>query len=103
MDLLLLIILTSLFIWGVYASFYYRYNAIDDKAEDQMIFGDIAFWLDKKLPLKIIKPLYGCPACMSTVWTPIVWFVFLGLDFDREIFVVWVVVAGLNYLIGKKI
>jgi hypothetical protein len=32
------------------------------------IFEDVANWLDTKLPDWIIKPLYGCPICMSPHW-----------------------------------
>lgn len=98
-DLLITILLNSCVIFGVYASFKYDYNMVDDRIEDVQLFGKLAYWMDGFLPEMIRKPFYGCPPCMATVWTPIVWFLFLGLSFDPMYFIAWIGTSGLNWLI----
>lgn len=103
MDLLTIIILNSLFIWGAYVAFQYEYSAVDQKVTDANVLGYVAYWLDGFISDFWRKPLYGCPACMSTVWTPIVLSLIFQLEFSFDYFIAWIGTAGLNYLIGKKI
>lgn len=102
-DLIYTILITCAVTFGVYAAFRYEYNLIDNRIENAQIFGVIACHLDGFLPEIIRKPIYGCPPCMATVWTPIVWFVFLGLPFDLMVFAAWLGVAGINWLIVKNL
>ena len=58
------------------------------------IFEDVANWLDTKLPEWIIKPLYGCPICMS-FWYGSVFYLFYN-GFDNWIIIVVFCAAGIN-------
>lgn len=98
-NFLVIIGVTIPAIFGVYAAFRYKYNLVDKRLEDVMILGRVAYWLDGFLPEIIRKPLYGCPPCMSTVWTPIMWFVIFQFPFDIKIIAAWLVVSGINWLI----
>jgi hypothetical protein len=58
------------------------------------IFEDVANWLDTKLPDWIIKPLYGCPICMSFWWGSAFYILYKGID-------IWMLIvvfcaAGIN-------
>lgn len=102
-NMLIIIAVTIPAIFGVYAAFRYNYNLIDNRLEDVMILGHLAYWLDGFLPELIRKPIYGCPPCMSTVWTPFMWFVIFQFPFDIKIIAAWLVVAGINWLIVKNL
>ena len=58
------------------------------------IFEDVANWLDTKLPDWIIKPLYGCPICMSFWYGSVFYILYHGLD--KWIFLVVFCAAGIN-------
>ena len=58
------------------------------------IFEDVANFLDTKLPDWIIKPLYGCPICMS-FWYGSVFYLFYN-GFDKWIVIVVFCAAGIN-------
>ena len=61
------------------------------------IFEDMANWLDTKLPDWIIKPLYGCPICMSFWWGS-AFYIFYNWEegFNKEILIVVFCAAGIN-------
>jgi hypothetical protein len=99
-----IIFINSIVVFGIYAAFRYEWNYIDQKYDSKMIFGGIAKFLDDhKLPEFFKKPLYGCPVCMPTLYTPMVWFLFLSLPFDMTYFIVWIGTAGINWLIVKNL
>ena len=58
------------------------------------IFEDVANWLDTKLPDWIIKPLYGCPICMSFWYGSAMYILYHG--FDKWIILVVFCAAGIN-------
>ena len=58
------------------------------------IFEDVANFLDTKLPDWIIKPLYGCPICMS-FWYGSVFYIFYN-GLDKWIVLVVFCAAGIN-------
>ena len=58
------------------------------------IFDDVANWLDTKLPEWIIKPLYGCPICMSFWYGSVFYLIYNG--FDNWIIIVVFAAAGIN-------
>ena len=58
------------------------------------IFEDVANWLDTKLPEWIIKPLYGCPICMSFWYGSFFYILYEG--FDKWIVLVVFCAAGIN-------
>lgn len=100
---LLSIPISSAVCLGVHVSFQYKWSIIDNDFEWSMIFGRLARTLDQLLPEFITKPFYKCPPCMSTVWTPIVWFYFLNLPFDPMFFAAWIGTAGINNLISSNL
>jgi len=61
------------------------------------IFEDVANWLDTKLPEWIIKPLYGCPICMSFWYGSAMYILYHGLD--KWILIVVFCAAGINAFI----
>lgn len=58
------------------------------------IFEDVANFLDTKLPDWIIKPLYGCPICMSFWYGSFAYIIYNG--FDKWIVLVVFCAAGIN-------
>jgi hypothetical protein len=58
------------------------------------IFEDVANWLDTKLPEWIIKPLYGCPICMSPHWGLLLYVMYVY--FNLEIVVMLFAAGGIN-------
>lgn len=87
-SLFMLIVITSLVIWGVHG------GAIISGLADKM----------EGFPSAFKKLFFDCPVCMSTFFTPIVW-VSLGLNagilqFQFVIFG-WLGTAGLNYIIKE--
>jgi hypothetical protein len=58
------------------------------------IFEDVANWLDTKLPDWIIKPLYGCPICMSFWYGSIFYIIYEGVNI--EMIIVVFCAAGIN-------
>lgn len=87
---------------GVHASFQYKYSFIDQKFEFKMLFGGVARFLDRLgLPDFITYPLYKCPTCMTTIYTPLTWFC-LGNSFSHDLLVVWAAVGGVNWFIAQN-
>lgn len=101
-DLILTLLLCSAVCFGAYSAFQYEWSYIDQEYEFKMIFGGVAMFLDKYLPEHIKMPIYGCPVCMTTIYTPLTWFC-LGNEFTPLILPVWVGVAGINWLIVKNL
>lgn len=63
LDFWLRIFLGALIILGVWNAF-----------SPDMIFGFIGDWLEKRLPKKVLMPLFTCVLCMPSVWGSAVWF-----------------------------
>lgn len=102
LTILAYIICCSAVCIGIHASFQYKYSIIDNKFEFKMLFGGVARLLDRKnLPDFITYPLYKCPACMTTIYTPLTWFC-LGNSFTPELLVVWAAVGGVNWFIAQN-
>lgn len=57
------LIIGVLFISGLWAA-----------CAEGMIFGELADMAEKILPRELCKPLFVCPACMSSIWGTLVWF-----------------------------
>lgn len=82
--------LASVIIIGIWVSF-----------EPKMIFSFMADWFHKWLPVMLQKPLYDCPACMSSIWGSIIWFSTGG---DLIWWVPFVfALCGLNRIVSAKL
>jgi len=83
------LILNALFIWGWHVLF-----------NEGMILGKLGEWMTEKLPEWLHKPLFSCPACQSSIYGTIGFFMFV-----REELYIWpiycVCLCGLNYLLAK--
>jgi hypothetical protein len=67
---ILLIIITVFWIWGVKVLF--------KKGE---ILGAQGEWMRSKWPKWVVKPLFSCPSCMSSVHNTLIYF--MGLHFNQ--------------------
>jgi len=101
-DLLLTIIINSAVCIGIHAAFQYKFDLVENKFEFKMILGGFAYWMDRNLPEFFQKPIYSCPACMATLYSPLVWFYFLGLPFDPMYFAAWIGTAGVNWFVAQN-
>ena len=83
------IVITVLVIWGIKGITSWPF-----------IFYKIADNLEVRLPSWIIKPLFGCPVCMSSVWGTYFFFYFdyIGV---MNLIVFVLSVAGVNYLLHE--
>lgn len=81
------ICIVTLWIWGIKAIHTHPF-----------IFWKQGAWLDKKLPRYIVKPLFRCPVCMSSVHGT-----YFFLYFDMSGIMNWIVflitLAGIQFLI----
>lgn len=122
-ELTYLFLINLLCLWAVYASF-----------KPGMIFGDIREWIEGKLrggviiwlirrkdytsisePREIaeekvdywLKPVWGCPVCMPTVWAAPVYLIasFTGLiGYPWYLFIIYhLSMVGLNYIVSQLI
>ena len=64
-----------------------------------MIFEDVANYFDTILPEWIIKPLYGCPICMSFWWGSAFYLLYEG--WNKEMIIVVFAAAGINAAIAN--
>lgn len=98
-NLLLLSLITSLIITGIYTSTW-----------DGMIFGRFRAWMDGRMNPFIAKPIYSCTICMSSVWGTLIYISahFISLYFNIHIIEHWgvcylpfiFIVAGINTIIS---
>jgi hypothetical protein len=88
-DFILYLFLNSLFIWGVHALF--SEGHILEKAGD---------WMTEKLPSWITMPLFDCPACQSSLYGTLGYFLFVNQDV-----LLWplycLCLCGFNFIIIK--
>lgn len=56
-------------------------------------------YLDNKYGKYLRKPLYGCPTCMSSIWS-IVYCLFLRVNLDWTILLLILIVAGISTTIS---
>jgi len=87
MELIIIFLANSLFIWGVHVCF-----------QEGMIFGKVGNWIAKEFPIWIYKPLIGCPACMGFWWG--VYGASLVSDNLFQGFVYCICEVGFNWLIS---
>lgn len=65
-----------------------------------MILGKPGEWMKLRLPEWLHKPLFSCPACMSSIYGTIGYFV--GVRGDVFLWPVYCIcLCGLNYLLAK--
>ena len=72
---------------------------INSTTWEGMIFEDVANYLDTILPEWIIKPLYGCPICMS-FWLGSAFYL-LYEGWNKEMIIVVFAAAGINAAIAN--
>lgn len=81
------LVITSAFIWGIKAVTEYPF-----------IFYKQANWINSVLPIWVVKPIYKCPVCMSSVHGTYFFFYF-----DQSGLLNWVIfvfaLCGIQYLI----
>lgn len=82
------VVILALILWGVAALF-----------DEGMILEIPGDWLLERVPRYLLKPLFLCPACMSSVWGA-VWALVQGYTVEQWI-IVTLATCGLNYLIMK--
>lgn len=87
-EFLQLIIITSLFTWGVFAAF-----------DEGNIFGGVRKLCEKTMGSWVCKPLFGCPYCMASIYGSIAGLFHFGIDY-RVIILVFCV-CGLNFIIKE--
>lgn len=87
-DLICLGVINALFIWGIHATF--------QKGKFLNGFGKV---IERVIGTTWIKPLFACPACMSSVWGASFFVVFHGIA--------WIIIpyciclCGLNFIIDE--
>jgi len=105
MENIILIIVNSLFCYGVWISFSgdMIFSSLREKYENTLILGN---GRKSRFFYMLSKPLFNCVVCMASIWGAI--FVLFSRQADFGVvswdFVVHVVcVAGLNFLIAEKL
>lgn len=88
MNLLSDIFTLSLITWGVSALF-----------DEGMVLGWLGDWLEARVSRNVLKPIFACPACMSSVWGA-GWALYNGYSVEQWLTVTFAV-CGLNFLIMK--
>lgn len=83
---ILLIILSSLWIWGFYAAF-----------DSKHLLGRLASKLIAGLGTTFCRPLFLCPPCMSSVHGMVIGFIYFGVSLKVLPFLVCL--CGLNFII----
>lgn len=71
--------------------------------EQDMIGVPVANFLTTHLPMWIVKPLFECLVCMSSIWTLVFWVAKYGAINSWGILVAVFIVAGMNTLISMVI
>jgi hypothetical protein len=64
----------------------------------EMIFGELADYAEKILPHNLCKPLFVCPACMSSIWGTAYW-LYAGGDLKHWIIYI-LCLCGVMHLVS---
>lgn len=95
-------LLAVLYIYGLYNLFDYE-TTLDGRYDGKasMVFGWIAFHLDKLLGLPYTKPLYSCMPCMASLHG-FIFYMFSPLHFTTIGVLIWIVaLSGAMKLMTK--
>lgn len=93
-------LVNSLFIWGLYAASQYSFNH-ENEIVDKEILWKLKYYAEK-LPHNLGKPLILCPICMSSVWGTI-FFLCYNYNYYYYLPIYIICLAGLQYIIYKLI
>jgi hypothetical protein len=100
-EVILTLLLNSLFIWGLYAASQYSFD-INGNITDKEILWKLKYYAEK-LPLFIGKPLILCPICMSSVYGTILYLFSYNYSEYMYLPLYIICLAGLQYLIFRII
>jgi hypothetical protein len=103
-DLLLLVVFNSLYIFGIKTITYYDVEVTDtqEKIIDKMVFWKLRYWSIKYIGVYWSKPLLLCTPCMASVHGLYFYFIFS----DKNLIVLpfyLVILAGFNYIVSKYV
>lgn len=84
------VVILALMLWGVSAAF-----------EEGMVLGWLGTWLEKRMPVLILKPLIMCPACMSSVYGT-AWSLYFDYSLEQAAILI-LATCGLNFMIMKHL
>ena len=87
-DFILLLIIGSLWIWGVFCAF-----------DEGMIFWPIREGLHHRLPDGVLKPFISCPMCMASVHGGAIGLIYY--DFHLIVIPYIICLCGLNFIIKE--
>ena len=87
-DFILLLIIGSLWIWGVFAAF-----------DEGNIFGGVRKICEKTLGSWVCKPVFGCPYCMASAHGGSIGLIYY--DFHLIVIPYIVCLCGLNFIIKE--
>lgn len=93
------IIITGLFIWGIYYATRVKWSDIEQKFTQKEIFWFVKWYGDKWLSEWITKPLYDCPMCMASVHSVALAALFFG--FTWNLLLIIPAVCGFNYVLNR--
>lgn len=85
-----MLILGSTWCFGIYALF-----------DNDHLLGPAGDWIEAKTSTTFIRPLFGCPPCMSSVHGTIIGLIVFGLTLTVIPFVICL--CGLNFIIKNII
>lgn len=87
-DFIIYLVITSLWIFGVYAVF-----------DSRHLLGKVGGWVMSQTSETLCRPLFRCPVCMSSVHGGLFGVVFY--DFTLTVLPFIICLAGLNFIINS--
>jgi hypothetical protein len=93
-DLILLMLINSLAIVGIYLSF-----------GKEMIFFRLGLWVEKNIHYDLTKPLFNCPTCMASVHSVIPFWMTYELSYQTVLlYIIYVpALSAISTLVAKQL